>query len=155
AQANMRLFEMNQLKSDFLATVSHELRTPLNSIIGFSDLLSTLDNLTEKELRYAVNIQRSGKQLLEMINDILDLAKIESGKMEVRAGDCNIGSVVAAQCDMARPLSEKKNIDLECQIEPGLPLMRQDQSKIEQILNNLLSNAIKFTPDGGRITIHV
>src|SRR5690606_12961603 len=104
---------------------------------------------------YAVNIQRSGKQLLEMINDILDLAKIESGKMEVRAGDCNIGSVVAAQCDMARPLSEKKNIDLECQIEPGLPLMRQDQSKIEQILNNLLSNAIKFTPDGGRITIHV
>ncbi len=155
AQANMRLFEMNQIKSDFLATVSHELRTPLNSIIGFSDLLATLDKLEDKERRYASNIQRSGKQLLEMINDILDLAKIESGKMDVRPSDFSISSVVTAQCDMARPLSEKKNIDLECEIEPALPLMRQDSSKVEQILNNLLSNAIKFTPDGGRITVKV
>ena len=109
AQANMRLFEMNQLKSDFLATVSHELRTPLNSIIGFSDLLGTADKLEDKQKRYATNIQRSGRQLLDMINDILDLAKIESGKMELRLGDFQIANVVAAQCDMARPLSEKKN----------------------------------------------
>ena len=155
AQANMRLFEMNQIKSDFLATISHELRTPLNSIIGFSDLLATLEKLEDKERRYASNIQRSGRQLLEMINDILDLAKIESGKMDVRPSDFSISSVVAAQCDMARPLSEKKNIDLECEIEPALPLMRQDSNKVEQILNNLLSNAIKFTPDGGRITVKV
>ncbi|MDZ4657155.1 MAG: HAMP domain-containing sensor histidine kinase [Bythopirellula sp.] len=155
AQANMRLFEMNQIKSDFLATVSHELRTPLNSIIGFSDLLATLQKLEDKERRYASNIQRSGRQLLEMINDILDLAKIESGKMDVRLSDFSISSVVSAQCDMARPLSEKKNIDLECEIEPALPLIRQDRSKVEQILNNLLSNAIKFTPDGGRITVKV
>jgi two-component system, NarL family, sensor histidine kinase BarA len=155
AQANMRLFEMNQIKSDFLATISHELRTPLNSIIGFSDLLATLEKLEDKERRYASNIQRSGRQLLEMINDILDLAKIESGKMDVRLSDFSISSVVTAQCDMARPLSEKKNIDLECEIEPALPLMRQDCSKVEQILNNLLSNAIKFTPDGGRITVKV
>ena len=87
AEANMRLFEMNQVKSDFLATVSHELRTPLNSIIGFSDLLVSLEKLEEKEKRYAGNIQRSGRQLLEMINDILDLAKIESGKMEIRPSD--------------------------------------------------------------------
>jgi signal transduction histidine kinase len=153
AEANMRLFEMNQIKSDFLATVSHELRTPLNSIIGFSDLLASLDKLEDKEKRYAGNIQRSGRQLLEMINDILDLAKIESGKMDVRLRDFSISSVVSAQCDMARPLSEKKNIDLDCEIEPALPLMRQDSSKVEQILNNLLSNAIKFTPDGGRITV--
>jgi two-component system, NarL family, sensor histidine kinase BarA len=155
AQANMRLFEMNQIKSDFLATISHELRTPLNSIIGFSDLLATLEKLEDKERRYASNIQRSGRQLLEMINDILDLAKIESGKMDVRLSDFSISSVVIAQCDMARPLSEKKNIDLDCEIEPALPLIRQDRSKVEQIINNLLSNAIKFTPDGGRITVKV
>ncbi len=153
AQTNMRLFEMNQLKSDFLATVSHELRTPLNSIIGFSDLLGSIDKLDDKQKRYASNIQRSGNQLLEMINDILDLAKIESGKMELRLGQFDIGVVVAAQCDMARPLSERKNIDLVCEIAPGLPLVLQDQGKIEQILNNLLSNAIKFTPDGGRIDV--
>jgi signal transduction histidine kinase len=155
AQANMRLFEMNQIKSDFLATVSHELRTPLNSIIGFSDLLATLEKLEDKERRYASNIQRSGRQLLEMINDILDLAKIESGKMDIRLSDFSISSVVSGQCDMARPLSEKKNIDLDCEIEPALPLMRQDRSKVEQIINNLLSNAIKFTPDGGRIVVNV
>ncbi|MCH8839768.1 MAG: HAMP domain-containing protein, partial [Planctomycetes bacterium] len=153
AQANMRLFEMNQLKSDFLATVSHELKTPLNSIIGFSDLLGSADGLEEKQLRYASNIQHSGKQLLDMINDILDLAKIESGKMDIRLSDFNIATVVATQCDMARPLSEKKNIDLEYEFAPDLPFMTQDQGKIEQILNNLLSNAIKFTPDGGRINV--
>ncbi|WP_197530838.1 sensor histidine kinase [Bythopirellula polymerisocia] len=155
AEANMRLFEMNQVKSDFLATVSHELRTPLNSIIGFSDLLVSLEKLEDKEKRYAGNIQRSGRQLLEMINDILDLAKIESGKMEIRPSEFSIGSIVANQCDMARPLSEKKHIELDCQVEPGLPHMRQDCSKVEQIINNLLSNAIKFTPDGGRITVSV
>ncbi len=153
AQANMKLFEMNQLKSDFLATVSHELRTPLNSIIGFSDLLGTADVLEDKQRRYADNIQRSGKQLLNMINDILDLAKIESGKMELRLSTFNIGTIVASQCDMARPLSERKNIDLDYETAPGLPLMTHDQGKIEQILNNLLSNAIKFTPDGGRINV--
>ncbi|QEG37285.1 sensor histidine kinase [Bythopirellula goksoeyrii] len=155
AEANMRLFEMNQVKSDFLATVSHELRTPLNSIIGFSDLLVSLEKLEEKEKRYAGNIQRSGRQLLDMINDILDLAKIESGKMELRPSEFNIGSVVANQCDMARPLSEKKHIELDCQVEASLPPMQQDCSKVEQIINNLLSNAIKFTPDGGRITVNV
>jgi len=155
AHANMRLFEMNQLKSDFLATVSHELRTPLNSIIGFSDLLEGADGLADKQRRYATNIQRSGKQLLEMINDILDLAKIESGKLEVHPSEFDIGQLVAAQCDMAQPLSERKNIDLECEIAPGLPPVRLDRGKMVQILNNLLSNAIKFTPDGGRINISV
>lgn len=153
AQANMRLFEMNQLKSDFLATVSHELRTPLNSIIGFSDLLGSADKMEDTQKRYAGNIQRSGRQLLEMINDILDLAKIESGKMDLKLSDFHIGSVVSAQCDMARPLSEKKNLDLVCESTPGLPIMTQDKGKIEQILNNLLSNAIKFTPEGGRISV--
>ena len=153
AQVNMRLFEMNQVKSDFLATVSHELRTPLNSILGFSDLLAKGKTLDDKQRRYAGNIERSGRQLLDMINDILDLAKIESGRMEVRASEFDIGAVVLTQCDLARPLSEKKHIELDCEIAPGLPPIRQDRGKIEQVLNNLLSNAIKFTPDGGRIHV--
>ena len=153
AQVNMRLFEMNQVKSDFLATVSHELRTPLNSILGFSDLLSKGKALDDKQRRFASNIERSGRQLLDMINDILDLAKIESGRMGVRPSEFDIGVVVLTQCDLARPLSEKKHIELDCEIAPGLPTIRQDQGKIEQILNNLLSNAIKFTPDGGRIHV--
>jgi len=153
AQANMRLYEMNTIKSDFLATMSHELRTPLNSILGFSEVLGGIDALSDKQKRYVQNIQTSGRTLLEMINDILDLAKIESGKMEIRLADFRIEQVIRAQCDMARPLTEKKNIDLEMEIQPDLPPMHQDQARVQQILNNLLSNAIKFTPEGGRITI--
>jgi signal transduction histidine kinase len=153
AQVNMRLFETNKVKSDFLATVSHELRTPLNSILGFSDLLAKSANMDDKHRRYAGNIERSGRQLLDMINDILDLAKIESGRMEIRPAEFDVGSVTMTQCDLARPLSERKNIELDCEIAADLPPIFQDQGKIEQILNNLLSNAIKFTPEGGRIHV--
>jgi signal transduction histidine kinase len=153
AQANMRLYEMNRLKSDFLATVSHELRTPLNSILGFSDVLSGIDVLDEKQRRYVGNIQRSGRMLLDMINDILDLAKVESGKMEIRPSEFKINALVAQLCEMTRPLAEKKNIDLDSDASPTLPPLRQDQAKVQQILNNLLSNAIKFTPEGGRIFV--
>ncbi len=155
AQANMRLYEMNMLKSDFLATMSHELRTPLNSILGFSEVLGSINALDDKQKRYVLNIQKSGKTLLEMINDILDLAKIESGKMETRLTDFRIAQVVSAQCDMAKPLTERKNIDLDSQVDADAPPMHQDQARVQQILNNLLSNAIKFTPEGGRITVAV
>ena len=153
AQANMRLYEMNRIKSDFLATMSHELRTPLNSILGFSDVLHDIDSLNEKQKRYVGNIRRSGALLLEMINDILDLAKMESGRMDVRPTEFRIESIISSLCDMARPLAESKNIDIECTFEPKLPMVEQDQAKVQQILNNLLSNAIKFTPEGGRITV--
>ncbi len=153
AQANMRLFELNRLKSDFLATMSHELRTPLNSIIGFSDVLGSIKSLDDKQRRYVQNIQKSGKMLLDMINDILDLAKIESGKMDVRPSEFRVEQVISAQCDMARPLAERKNLDLDCDVESSLPELFQDQGKVQQVLNNLLSNAIKFTPDGGRIVV--
>ena len=125
AQMNMRLYEMNLLKSDFLATMSHELRTPLNSILGFSEVLAGIHSLDDKQQRYVQNIQKSGKTLLEMINDILDLAKMESGKMDLRLADFRVQQIVAAQADMARPLAEKKNIDLETSIEPDLPPMRR------------------------------
>jgi signal transduction histidine kinase len=155
AQANMRLYEMNTIKSDFLSTMSHELRTPLNSILGFSEVLGSIDSLEDKQKRYVQNIQKSGRKLLEMINDILDLAKMESGKMDVRLTDFRIAQVVAAQCDMARPLAERKNIDVETEIDADLPPMRQDQNRVQQVLNNLLANAIKFTPEGGRVTVSV
>jgi two-component system, NarL family, sensor histidine kinase BarA len=155
AQANMRLYELNMLKSDFLATMSHELRTPLNSILGFSDVLGSAEALEEKQKRYVQNIQKSGRMLLEMINDILDLAKMESGRMETRPSDFHLAQVVSTQCDLARPLTERKNIDLECHVDAELPPMHQDQARVQQIINNLLSNAIKFTPDGGRIAVTI
>jgi len=153
AQLNMRLYEMNRLKSDFLTNMSHELRTPLNSIIGFSEVLQEIATLDNKQKRYAQNIRESGRQLLDMINDILDLAKIEAGKMDVRPSEFHIGASISAQCDLVRSLSEEKNIDLGVDIPPDLPVVFQDQSKIQQIVLNLLSNAIKFTPEGGRITV--
>ncbi|MDZ7618631.1 MAG: HAMP domain-containing sensor histidine kinase, partial [Patescibacteria group bacterium] len=155
AQMNMRLYELNAIKSDFLATMSHELRTPLNSILGFSDVLGSIDSLNDKQKKYVLNIRQSGKMLLEMINDILDLAKIEAGRMSFRLSDFRVESVVGAQCDMARPLAERKNIDLLTEFAPELPPMHQDQARVQQILGNLLSNAIKFTPEGGRIDVRV
>ena len=153
AQANMQLYEMNRLRGDFLANMSHELRTPLNSILGFSDVLTGIETLDDKQLRYVQNIQKSGQLLLDMINDILDLAKMESGKMDVKLSEFQIKLVVHAQCDLVRSLTEEKNIDLDAEVEPNLLPLYQDQSKVQQILTNLLSNAIKFTPEGGRITV--
>lgn len=153
ARLNMQLHEMNRLKGEFLANMSHELRTPLNSIIGFSEVLQNIEGLSDKQRRYAQNIQKSGRNLLDMINDILDLAKMEAGKMEVRLSEFRIDSLIANQCDVVRPMAEDKNIDLDVEIASDLPLLYQDQPKVQQILTNLLSNAIKFTPEGGRITV--
>jgi signal transduction histidine kinase len=153
AHANMALYESNRLKSDFLATVSHELRTPLNSILGFSEVLLSSDQLTDKQQRWARNIQTSGDRLLNLINDILDLAKIEAGKMEVRLEEFSIHDVCEGLLNMFRPMAEKKNIELRGQVDPAIPLLRQDVVKLQQILSNLLSNAIKFTPEGGRILL--
>jgi signal transduction histidine kinase len=153
AQANLNLYETNRLKGDFLATMSHELRTPLNSIIGFSDVLGSIQSLDEKQRRYVENIRTSGRMLLEMINDILDLAKIEAGKMEVRPAAFRVEAVVSAQCDMVRPLAERKRIDLAYDVGPGLDAVEQDQAKVQQILANLLSNAVKFTPEGGQVEV--
>jgi two-component system, NarL family, sensor histidine kinase BarA len=153
AQTNMALFESNKLKGDFLATMSHELRTPLNSILGFSDVLLSGETLTDKQRRWVSNIQTSGQKLLNLINDILDLAKIESGKMQVRLDNFNLHDVCEGVLNMFRPLAEKKNIDLRSQIEPDIPMLRQDITKLQQILQNLLSNAIKFTPEGGRVLL--
>ncbi|MBM4071248.1 MAG: HAMP domain-containing protein [Planctomycetes bacterium] len=153
AQANMALYESNRLKSDFLATMSHELRTPLNSILGFSEVLRSSDRLDDKQQRWVRNIQSSGEKLLNLINDILDLAKIEAGKMQVRLEDFRLHDVCDGLLNMFRPLAEKKNIELRGQIDQVIPTLRQDVTKLQQILQNLLSNAIKFTPEGGRVAL--
>jgi signal transduction histidine kinase len=154
ARANMALYESDKAKGDFLSTVSHELRTPLHGIIGFSDvLLSAASPLSEKQARWVANIKTGGQQLLTLINDILDLAKIEAGRMELRPEEFN----VPAFCDSLLPTfrlpAEKKNIDLRSQYDPNVRTIRQDAGKLRQILTNLLSNAIKFTPEGGHITV--
>ena len=155
AHANLALFESNKLKSDFLAKMSHELRTPLNSILGFSDLLINTQKFTEKHIRWAGNIRSSGEQLLSLINEILDLAKIEAGKMEVSITEFRFDDVSEGLLTMTRPLAEKKNIDLQSVIPEDIKNLRQDRVKLRQILANLLSNAVKFTPEGGKVVLKV
>lgn len=153
ARVNLQLFEANRLKGDFMANMSHELRTPLNSILGFSEVLQGFESLTDKQRRYASNIQSSGRLLLDMINDILDLAKVEAGKMEVRPTEFCVLSVIETQCEILRKMAEDKNIDLRVDSSQSEMRISQDQGKMQQILTNLLSNAIKFTPEGGLVTV--
>ncbi|MFY9253314.1 MAG: HAMP domain-containing sensor histidine kinase [Fuerstiella sp.] len=154
AQANMELFNTNAMKDEFLATMSHELRTPLNSILGFSDVLAKAPNLDTRQQRYVDNIRTSGRNLMVQINDLLDLAKIESGQMTIQAAPAKIGDVIESQIAQIMPLADQKNIDLRIQPPDNpLPSVHQDVGKIRQILTNLLSNAIKFTPEGGRVRI--
>ncbi|MBT6155256.1 MAG: HAMP domain-containing protein [Planctomycetaceae bacterium] len=153
AHVNLRLYEMNKLKDEFLATMSHELRTPLNSILGFSDIVAGAENLTDKQKRFVENIQNSGRELMMLINDLLDLAKIESGKMALQIVEFSLDDLVQRQADSITPMALKKNIELSCAIDSQLPPIFQDPGKLQQILNNLLSNAVKFTPEGGRVQV--
>lgn len=153
AQSNWQLYEMNRVKNEFLATMSHELRTPLNSILGFSDLLTTASNLNEKQQKFARNITSSGKRLLDLINDILDLAKIESGEMCARPLDLNLIPVIEELCQSVQSLATQKNIALDWDCDPSLTGLWQDHGKLQQVVINLLSNAIKFTPHGGRVKV--
>ena len=153
AQVNLQLYEMNKMKDEFLATMSHELRTPLNSILGFSDILAGAKNLDDKQKRYVSNIRLSGEDLMDRINDVLDLAKIESGKMQLQPIDFSLRDLIERQVGSLMPLAEKKNIDLSESVATNIPTMFQDYGKVQQVLTNLLSNAIKFTPEGGRVRV--
>ena len=154
AQANLTLDASNQMKDEFLATMSHELRTPLNSILGFSDVLAKAVNLDDRQKRYVENIRKSGRNLMVQINDLLDLAKIESGQMDLQLAEFNIRDLIDAQVHQIMPLADQKNIELRyVDAELALPPINQDRGKLRQILTNLLSNAIKFTPEGGRVRV--
>lgn len=158
AQTNVALYESNKLKSEFLANVSHELRTPLTSIIGFADLLrdaAAADSAIDKTrlARYAHNILTSGRGLLEIINDLLDLAKIEAGRIELHRSMFAVRDVCEALYDLTRPIFDKKTIRFDMQLAEDLPMMNSDPGKLRQILYNLLSNASKYTPEGGQVRL--
>jgi signal transduction histidine kinase len=145
-----------EAKSQFLASMSHELRTPLNAIIGFSELLydGKLGGLSNDHRECLQDILTSARHLLRLISDILDLSKVEAGKMEFCPEACHIEALVAEVRDVIRPLAEKKRIELLTDIPWEIPAMI-DASRFKQVLYNYLSNAVKFTPEGGWITIRV
>jgi signal transduction histidine kinase len=144
----------NRHKSEFLANMSHELRTPLNAIIGFSDVLAQgmAGALDPKQTEYLEDIRSSGQHLLSLINDILDLAKVEAGRMELTLSQFSLRAALANAVTMVRERAARHAIGLDLTVE-GVDLIRADERKVKQILFNLLSNAVKFTADGGMIEV--
>ncbi|HEX8524404.1 MAG TPA: ATP-binding protein [Tepidisphaeraceae bacterium] len=154
AETNSALYESNRLKSEFLANVSHELRTPLNSILGFADLLKDSGLINEPKVsRYIQNILTSGRNLLDLINDLLDLAKIEAGRMDVRSEPLSLTDLFEGLISLLKPLSEKKNLILTSYVAHDVPIIQTDPAKLQQVLYNFMSNAIKFSPQGERIDL--
>ncbi|MFQ5494500.1 MAG: ATP-binding protein [Phycisphaerae bacterium] len=159
AETNVALYESNRLKNQFLANVTHELRTPLVSIIGFAELLcDAADNpATDRSrlARYSRNILHSGRSLLDIINDLLDLAKIEAGKLELHLSEFDLAELCRDLIDFVQPLADKRRQRLSLHVGDSLPPCHSDAGKIKQILYNLLSNAVKFTPAGGAVRLGV
>ncbi len=145
----------NQHKSEFLANMSHELRTPLNAIIGFSEVLleRMFGELNEKQDDYLKDIFSSGRHLLSLINDILDLSKIEAGRMELDLGDFDAAQAISNAMTLVRERAQTHGIGLTLQVDDAVGEIRADERKFKQILLNLLSNAVKFTPDGGAVAV--
>jgi signal transduction histidine kinase len=145
----------SQHKSEFLANMSHELRTPLNAIIGFSEVLSErmFGELNEKQEEYLKDIYASGQHLLSLINDILDLSKIEAGRMELELSDFHLPTALDSALTLVRERAGRRGIALQVNVDNQLGQIQADERKIRQVLLNLLSNAIKFTPEGGRIEV--
>jgi two-component system sensor histidine kinase BarA len=153
-ESNVALYESNRLKNEFLANVSHELRTPLNSILGFADLLKDAAVTNDpKNARYLQNIISSGKHLLALITDLLDLAKIEAGRMEVRSEPLSLTDLFEGLVSIIKPLAEKKDLSILASVGRDIPLMQTDPAKLQQVLYNFLSNAIKFSPAAGKIEV--
>lgn len=166
SERNVALFEANKVKGEFLANVSHELRTPLNSIIGFAELL--LENVQKEEetqslapgsgamddggklakrKRYLENILNAGRALLEMINSLLEMAKVEAGKMDLTIAPMNVRDACEAMVGLIRPLADRGGVELSTEITPDVPIISTDAKKFQQVIFNLLSNAVKFTSE--------
>jgi signal transduction histidine kinase len=145
----------SQHKSEFLANMSHELRTPLNAIIGFSEVLSErmFGEVNEKQAEYLGDILESGRHLLSLINDILDLSKIEAGRMELEPSEFDLPSAIDNALTLVRERAQRRMIALGRTVDEGLGTIRGDERKVKQVLLNLLSNALKFTPEGGHVDV--
>jgi signal transduction histidine kinase len=145
----------SQHKSEFLANMSHELRTPLNAIIGFSEVLAEkmFGELNEKQEEYSKDIHASGQHLLSLINDILDLSKIEAGRMELELSDFHLPTALDSALTLVRERAGRRSIALHLSVDERLGPIQADERKVRQVVLNLLSNAIKFTPEGGRIEV--
>jgi len=155
ADKSRQLEAASQHKSEFLANMSHELRTPLNAIIGFSEVLAEkmFGDVNDKQAEYLHDILESGRHLLSLINDILDLSKIEAGRMELEASEFDLPQVIQNALTLVRERALRRGIALHHVIDAQVADIRADERKVKQVLLNLLSNAIKFTPEGGRIEV--
>jgi PAS domain S-box-containing protein len=156
-QTNARLARATRLKDEFLANMSHELRTPLNAILGMSEGLqeNVFGSINERQLKAIATIERSGRHLLELINDILDLSKIESGKLELQISNVPVRGLCDASLGFIRQMALNKNIHLHTRIPDSVGSIQADERRLRQVLINLLSNAVKFTPEGGSVTLEV
>jgi signal transduction histidine kinase/CheY-like chemotaxis protein len=154
---NRRVQEANRLKSEFLANMSHELRTPLNGIIGFAEIMhdGRVGSVSPPHKEYLGDILTSARHLLQLINDVLDLSKVEAGKMEFRPGLVDLEIVVKEVCEIVRTLAAHKRIRLATETDPSLTGIVADSRSLKQILYNYLSNALKFTSDEGTVTVRV
>jgi signal transduction histidine kinase len=154
-EKNLQLEIAGKHKSEFLANMSHELRTPLNAIIGFSEVLleKMFGEMNEKQEDYLKDIHSSGQHLLSLINDILDLAKVEAGRMELNLTTFDLPAAIDNALTLIRERALRHNIALAAEIDPQLGELNADERKLKQILLNLLSNAVKFTPEGGKIKV--
>ena len=145
----------NRNKSEFLANMSHELRTPLNAIMGFSEALYEryFGELNEKQTEYAKDIHGSGEHLLSLVNDILDLSKVEAGKMELEITEFDLSAALENALTLVKERAHRHGIALQLEIDPALSTVHADERKFKQIMLNLLSNAVKFTPEGGAVRV--
>src|SRR5258705_932888 len=155
AEKSRQVEVASQHKSEFLANMSHELRTPLNAVIGFSEVLTDrmFGDLNEKQEEYLKDIHASGTHLLSLINDILDLSKIEAGRMELELTDFDLPTALDNALTLVRERAARRSITLQMNVDERLGEVRADERKVRQVVLNLLSNAIKFTPEGGRIDV--
>lgn len=155
-EANRRLREENQYKSDFLAMMSHELRTPLTSIIAFTELFgSESESVDENEAEIRREIEANSRALLFMINDILEMSRLDAGKTEMNYEIVDLGDVVGMVCDVVRPLASRNGVKFSYEIAPDVPLVRADFEKVRHVVENLCGNAVKFTPEGGEVRLNV
>jgi PAS domain S-box-containing protein len=154
-EQNRRVEEANRLKSEFLANMSHELRTPLNGIIGFAEIMhdGRVGPVSDQHKEYLSDILTSARHLLQLINDVLDLSKVEAGKMEFNPQLVNLQILVQEVREIVRTLAASKRIKVSSEIDPALSAIDADPRSVKQILYNYLSNALKFTPEGGRVTV--